>query len=202
MITLAMLRHSVRIALSFVKKEELPLEHLQGVYFDFIDCATLKLVGTNGQRIVVVRLSVPHGSMAKDTFFLSAAKCADLLGSFQKAPDKAEVSFFYMPGQIMVCCGDEVFSADHTPVEYPDYASIFSRNLSSPYPGKSYNFDYLHEALTIVAPIVDGSVYLDMHTQDYLRMRPGVNKAWPGIIGIDIAIAALSRTVPTPKEVV
>ena len=202
MITLAMLRHSLRIALSFVHKNELPLEHLQGVYFDFVDSATVKLAGTNGQRIVVVRLSVPHGAMNKPHFFMSVERCKALLEHFPDIPSGTEVSMFLLPGQLMLTCENDVFCADDTPVEYPDYASIFSRNVSTPYPGKHYNYDYLHEALTIVAPVTDGSVYLDMHTQDYLRIRPGVHEKWKGIIGIDIAIAALSRAATNPKGVV
>jgi hypothetical protein len=179
---------ALHCVLVFANRYDSPRDDLQGVLFDFIHPTALNLVGTNGQRIAVVKLSAAHGFPA-GSFFMSCDWCSHLI---MWLVENEPIRFFPMGDQLMVMQGDRVLTVPAAPHEPFRYASIFFTPGAATQPGKTFHTPYITDALEALQDLAGDQIFIDIHNQPHMVMKPTVRPEYPAVAEVQVAIAASS----------
>lgn len=155
----------------------------QGVLFDFRPDNTLRLVGTNAQRLVVVTLcNVAHGQTLRQTIFTPVIP--EMLQS------NPRVSLYPMGPEMIVLGSDgQSTSVPNHPVGFPDYESVMTRRAhATPAVDSWYSIRYLTEALDSLTELADGAVKLELYEHFPVFITPRLREGFEHIQSVEIAI--------------
>ena len=113
---------ALRIALSMVPDSHPKLPELASLLIECSLDGELRLVGSDGERIVVVRLHCQHGQPAKTAMRVSRAEAESVLAyPFNSEP---QITLCFMGETLMITDGVQCATCTALPGPYPDYRAV------------------------------------------------------------------------------
>jgi hypothetical protein len=180
-----------------------PLSHpkhpaLACVLVEFADVSELRLIGSDGERITVVCLTVEHGQPVNGTFQIPVIEARGMLDIFP--PDaEARVTLCFMGNTLMVTNQLAVAGCEHAvcSTKYPEYRKVMHYKRCPPDP-RWFNRQFMIDALACMDGLADtvglhinglvGPGYIDAVLRDGLEcitsIRVGLASV-PGPVGVE-----------------
>lgn len=120
---------ALRIALSMVPDTCGKYPPLASLLVECSDVTELRLVGSDGERIVVVALEVAHGQPVGTTLQLIPTEARSMMDTFQPTSPESRMTVCFMGNTLMVTNGAEVAACNVIPPDpYPDYRGIMEHS--------------------------------------------------------------------------
>jgi hypothetical protein len=146
---------ALHIALSMVPDSHPSLPALASLLVECGRADELKLVGSDGERIVVVTLAVAHGQAAGTSMRLAPGEARDMLALWSCPPEiNHRLTLCFMGGLLMVTDGVQCATRTALPGEYPDYQAVM-HHKSAPPGARTFRRADMAEALAILEPVAD-----------------------------------------------
>lgn len=193
--------HALAVTLHAVPDNKPTMPALQCLLIEFVGEAEMRLVGSDGERIVVTSLAVEHQQPVGSSFRMSPLDVRVMLGVFPAdvpaAPD-GMVTLAVFGDTFIATAGEACATAERVDLpEYPDYRKVMTYNECA-VDTRPFYLQYLQEALAALAHIGE-SVWVHING---LR-GPGyidaaVSDRFTAIEAVRVGISA--RAVAAPVE--
>jgi DNA polymerase III sliding clamp (beta) subunit (PCNA family) len=145
---------ALRIALSMVPDSHPKLPELASLLIECSLDGELRLVGSDGERIVVVKLRCEHGQEPKTAMRVSRAEAESMVLTLRFLTGANDLTFCWMGETLMITDGVACATCTALPGAYPDYRAVMHHKPGDKGP-RAFRRADLAEALAILEPLTD-----------------------------------------------
>jgi len=158
--------HALAVALHAVPDDKPTMPALQCVLIEFITDREMRMVGTDGERIVVCSLVLDHLQPAGSSFRLAPQAARDMLCDLPVplcADSTNRVTLCVFGDTLCASAGEACATAERLAdgLEYPAYRKVLTHNTRPAVP-RPFDRRYLAEALVALEPLAV-SVMIDIN---------------------------------------
>lgn len=167
---------------------------LGGVFLDFAGPHTLRLIGTNRQKMTVVSLEVTHYQPDGTQLSIATRHVQEILEAFPAyaMPSGHKLTLCLFDGQLILTDGRATVTVPDAKRKMPDYAAALAPPEEPRQPVGKYDLGYFRSALDSmgVRGICDGTVSVEIYGPTApLFLRPILPLTLQHIRSVDMVIA-------------